>query len=97
MHSCGSVHELIPDFIEAGLDILNPVQVSAKNMDPIDLKKSFRKYITFWGGRIDTQKTLTFGPPKEVREEVKKLVEIFSKNGGYVFSPVHNIQSNIPI
>jgi len=96
-HSCGSVYELIPDLIEAGFDILNPVQISARNMDPAILKKEFGKYITFWGGGINTQKTLPFGNPKTVAEEVKKLIEIFNKDGGYVFSAVHYIQANSPL
>jgi uroporphyrinogen-III decarboxylase len=97
IHSCGSVYELIPDFIEAGFDILNPVQISAKDMEPERLKKEFGKDIVFWGGGVNTQKTLPFGTPKQVREEVKRNIEIFGANGGFVFSTVHNLQSNNPI
>lgn len=96
-HSCGSIEPLISEIIDAGFDILNPIQISAKGMDPIYLKKKFGKYIAFWGGGVDTQKTLPFGNAKEVKEEVKKLIEIFSHGGGYVFNTIHNIQANIPI
>jgi hypothetical protein len=97
MHNCGSIKSLIPDFIDAGFDILNPVQISANDMDPAELKKEFGKDIVFWGGGIDTQKTLAFCKPKEIREEVKKLMDIFRPNGGFVFGTVHNIQANVPI
>ena len=97
VHSCGGVEPLIGGFIEAGFDILNPVQWSADGMDPERLKKRYGDRITFWGGGIDTQRTLPFGTPEEVREEVKKLVEVFASGGGFVFSAVHNIQSNTPV
>ena len=97
VHTCGAIYELIPDLIEAGFDILNPVQISAENMDPEILKREFGKYITFWGGGVDTQKTLPLGTPKEVKEEVKRLINIFNKDGGFVFSSVHNIQTNLPL
>lgn len=97
IHTCGSIYELIPDLIDAGFDILNPVQISAAEMDPKKLKKEFGKYITFWGGGVNTQKTLPLGNPKEVKEEVRKLIDIFSPNGGFVFNTVHNIQVNVPI
>lgn len=97
IHSCGAVYELIPDFIEAGFDILNPVQISAKDMEPERLKKEFGKYIVFWGGGVNTQKTLPFGTPEQVREEVKRNIEIFSREGGFVFTTVHNLQANNPI
>jgi hypothetical protein len=96
IHSCGAIHELIPDFIEAGFDILNPIQISAKGMDPQWLKKEFGNDIVFWGGGIDTQKTLPFGSPDEVYREVRKNIDIFSPGGGFVFNTVHNIQSNVP-
>ncbi|MCL4415788.1 MAG: hypothetical protein M1308_07800 [Actinobacteria bacterium] len=95
-HSCGSIYEFIPDFIDMGIDILNPVQVSAANMDSAKLKKEFGRDITFWGGGIDTQKVLPFGTPEEVREEVKKRIADFAPGGGFVFTTVHNIQANIP-
>ncbi|MHB1347547.1 MAG: uroporphyrinogen decarboxylase family protein [Candidatus Humimicrobiaceae bacterium] len=97
IHSCGAIETLIPELIDAGFDILNPVQISAAGMDPYNLKKKYGKDIVFWGGGVDTQKTLPFGSPKQVEEEVKKLIEIFSMDGGFVFNTVHNIQANTPI
>ncbi len=97
MHSCGAIFDLIPDFIEAGFDILNPVQISATEMDPLKLKKSFGDYITFWGGGVDTQKVLPMGSPDEVRKQAREMIEIFNQGGGFVFNAVHNIQANIPI
>jgi len=97
IHSCGAIHEIIPDFIEAGFDILNPVQVSAKGMDPSWLKKEFGNDMVFWGGGVDTQKTLPFGTPEEVYREVRRNIDIFSPGGGFVFNSVHNIQSNVPV
>lgn len=97
IHSCGSMYKLIPDIIEAGFDILNPVQISASNMEPSKLKRDFGRDIVFWGGGVNTQKTLMFGSPKEVKDEVKKLIDIFFKDGGYVFATVHNIQANVPL
>jgi hypothetical protein len=96
-HSCGSVISLIPSFIESGFDILNPVQCSAAGMEPENLKKQFGADIVFWGGGVDTQKTLMFGLPEDVRTEVLKRCEIFGKDGGFVFNTVHNIQGNVPI
>ena len=96
MHSCGSVSKVIPDLIEAGVDILNPVQISAADMDPAFLKREFGKDIVFWGGGIDTQKILPQGKPSEIRDHVKRNIEIFSKDGGFVFSAVHNVQSDVP-
>jgi len=95
-HSCGAVFSLIPSFIEAGFDILNPVQCSATGMDPLRLKKEFGTDLVFWGGGVDTQKTLAFGTPSEVREEVLRRCEIFAKGGGFVFNAVHNVQANTP-
>lgn len=96
IHSCGSVYKLIPDFIEAGFDVLNPVQCSADGMDPKRLKKEFGDKIAFWGGGVDTQKTLPFGTPDEVYREVRERIEIFSKSSGFVFNSIHNIQSDVP-
>jgi hypothetical protein len=96
-HSCGAVESFIPLFIEAGFDIINPVQISAKGMDPVMLKKNYGKDIVFWGGGIDTQKTLPYGKPEDVRSEVLRLCEIFARDGGFVFSSVHNIQANVPV
>jgi len=96
LHSCGSVREFIPDFIEMGLDILNPVQVAAKDMDPIELKREFGKDLTFWGGGCDTQHVLSFGAPDDVEKEVKRRVSELAPGGGFVFNPVHNIQPHVP-
>jgi uroporphyrinogen decarboxylase len=95
-HSCGAVKELIPDLIDIGVDILNPVQVSAKGMDTKILKKEFGKYITFWGGGCDTQHVLPYGSTKEVKEEVKKRINDLAPGGGFVFNAVHNIQDDVP-
>lgn len=96
-HSCGSIMPMIPDIIESGFDILNPVQWTAENMDPVQLKKEFGKDLVFWGGGVNTQKTFPFGKPAEVREEVLKMCDIFSKDGGFVFNTIHNIQALTPI
>jgi hypothetical protein len=96
-HSCGSVVTLIPSFIESGFDILNPVQCSAEGMAAEQLKKEYGAEIAFWGGGVDTQKTLMFGTRQEVREEVLRRCEIFGKGGGFVFNSVHNIQGNVPV
>jgi len=97
IHSCGSVYHLIEDFIAAGFDILNPVQCSAANMAPAELKKEFGERIVFWGGGVDTQKTLAFGTPEEVKEEVRERLRVFAPGGGFVFNSVHNIQARIPV
>jgi hypothetical protein len=96
IHSCGSVFRLIPDFIEAGFDILNPVQTSAADMAPEALKTEFGKDIVFWGGGIDTQQTLPFGTPEEIRTQVAERMRIFGQNGGFVFNTIHNIQAGVP-
>ncbi len=96
IHSCGSIYQLIPDFIEAGFDVLNPVQCSAAQMDPARLKEEFGEQLVFWGGGVDTQKTLPFGTPDQVYKEVRERIEIFNRNGGYVFNSIHNVQSNVP-
>ncbi|MGQ9625422.1 MAG: uroporphyrinogen decarboxylase family protein [Anaerolineae bacterium] len=97
IHSCGSVMALIEDFIEAGFDILNPVQCSAANMDPRELKEKFGSRISFWGGGVDTQRTLPFGKADEVRREVHERIKIFAPGGGFVFNSVHNIQAQVPV
>lgn len=97
MHCCGGIEPLINDIIEAGFDILNPVQCSASGMDPKTLKKNYGSRITFWGGGVDTQKTLPFGTPEEVREEVKQRIEIFAEGGGFVFNTIHNVVPNTPL
>jgi hypothetical protein len=96
IHSCGSVYQLIPDFIKSGFDILNPVQTSAANMKPDVLKSEFSDQIVFWGGGIDTQHTLPFGTPDEIRAQVKERMAVFGVGGGFVFNTIHNIQAGIP-
>lgn len=95
-HTCGSVVKLIPDLIECGIDILNPIQISAKNMDPKYLKENFGDDITLWGGGADTRSTLNWKSPEEVKIHVKDLLEIFSPGGGYVWNTVHNILPDVP-
>ncbi|HEC43927.1 MAG TPA: hypothetical protein ENI20_13985 [Bacteroides sp.] len=94
-HCCGSIRVLIPDLIDAGMDILNPVQFTAENMDLKELKRDFGKDITFWGGGVDTQSTLNNGTPQEVRDQVKWVLDIMAPGGGFVFAPVHNIQDDV--
>ena len=97
IHSCGSVKPLIADFINAGFDILNPVQCSAANMNPSELKQEFGDRVVFWGGGVDTQLTLPFGTPEEVRREVRDRLSIFGEGGGFVFNAIHNIQAATPV
>ncbi|HWI54713.1 MAG TPA: uroporphyrinogen decarboxylase family protein [Desulfobacteria bacterium] len=97
LHSCGSVTAALPDIINAGYDILNPVQIAAADMGPDLLKSRFGKDIVFWGGGINTQSTLPNGTPEQVREETKRNIEAFRKDGGFVFSTVHNVQDDVPI
>lgn len=94
LHCCGAAYELIGDFIDAGMDILNPVQINATGMDPVKLEAEFGKDITFWGGGCDTR-ILTLGSPGDVVEEVKRNIDIFRKDGGYVFSSIHNITAEV--
>ena len=96
-HSCGAVESFMQNFIDAGFDIINPVQVNASGMVPALLKQKYGKKLVFWGGGIDTQKVLPFGTPEMVREQVLKHCQIFGKNGGFVFNTVHNIQANTPV
>jgi len=96
-HSCGSVSKFIPSLLDAGFDILNPVQCSAVNMDPVQLKASFGDRLVFWGGGVDTQKTLPFGTPAEVREQVLRRCEVFAPGGGFVFNAIHNVQAGTPV
>jgi len=97
IHSCGSIKALIPDFIEAGFDILNPVQCSAADMDPYKLKQEFGDRVTFWGGGVDTQRTLPFGTSEGVRKEVSERLRAFGPGGGFVFNTIHNVQARVPI
>jgi hypothetical protein len=96
-HSCGAIEPLLPGIIEAGFDIINPVQISAVGMEPKLLKEKYGDQLTFCGGGSNTQSTLPFGTPEEVRVETLQLLEIFSENGGYLFNPGHNIQSMVPV
>ena len=96
-HSCGAVSKFLPTFIEAGFDILNPVQCSATGMEPEQLKANFGNQLVFWGGGVDTQKTLPFGTPAEVREQVLRRCEIFAPGGGFVFNSIHNVQAQTPV
>jgi uroporphyrinogen-III decarboxylase len=96
LHSCGSIPRLIPHWIEAGVDILNPIQTSAAGMDPRTLKAQFGGKLVFWGGGCDTQSVLPNGTPREIREHVKGNMEVFAPGGGYVFTQVHNIQAKVP-
>jgi len=95
-HSCGAVAEFIPDLIEIGVDVLNPVQVAAPGMDSAELKRKWGDKLSFWGGGCDTQRVLPFGAPAEVRDEVKRRIRDFAPGGGFVFNPVHNIQPRVP-
>jgi uroporphyrinogen decarboxylase len=96
LHSCGSVRRFIPDLIELGVDILNPVQVAAAGMDPVELKREFGRDLTFWGGGCDTQKVLTFGTPDDVEREVRLRIAALAPGGGFVFNQIHNIQPGVP-
>jgi len=96
LHTDGAVAPFIPDFIEMGVDILNPVQVSAGGMDTRKLKKEFGQDIAFWGGGCDTQSVLPFGTPEEVADEVKRRIDDLAPGGGFVFASVHNIQDGVP-
>jgi uroporphyrinogen decarboxylase len=95
-HTCGSVMEYLPDLLDNGIDILNPVQISAKGMDPARLKAEFGDRLVFWGGGIDAQHVLPRASPQEVREHVRRNIEAFKPGGGYVFNNVHNIQGDVP-
>ncbi len=96
LHSCGGVRDLIPDFVEVGVEILNPVQTSARNMEPNELKREFGKTLTFWGGGCDTQHVLSRGTPGQVRDDVRRRIEILGPGGGFVWAPVHNITAEVP-
>ena len=96
MHSCGSIKQFIPDLIEVGFDIINPVQTNCYDMDPVVLKREFGKEISFWGGGVDTASVINRATPDEVRKDVLSRCEILSKDGGFVFAPIHNILSEVP-
>ena len=96
LHSCGGIYPLIPDLIDAGVEILNPVQTGARLMEPERLKREFGRDLTFWGGGCDTQHTLVRGTPEEVREDVRRRLEVLAPGGGYVWNPIHNIMADVP-
>jgi uroporphyrinogen decarboxylase len=95
-HSCGSILEYLPDLVDNGIDVINPVQISAKGMDPVRLKAEFGDRLVFWGGGIDTQHVLPRASPEEVREHVRRNITALKPGGGYVFNNVHNIQADVP-
>ena len=96
LHCCGGVRELLPDLIDAGLDAINPVQISCAGMNAQELKAEFGKEMVFWGGGCDTQTILPNGTPQAVRQHVREQVEILKPGGGFVFQQVHNILANVP-
>lgn len=96
LHSCGSIYELLPDLIDAGYDVLNPIQTNARNMEPERLKREFGADICFWGGGVDTRTTLNLASPDQVRDEVRRRIETFAPGGGFVFNTVHNILPDVP-
>ena len=95
-HSCGSILPIIPDFIELGLDILNPIQPKAVGMEPHYLKRTYGKDLVFFGG-IDVQELLPFSSPQTIKDEVRRRIDILGKNGGYIIAPAHNIQADTPV
>jgi uroporphyrinogen decarboxylase len=95
LHSCGSIQEFIPALIECGVDIFNPVQITAENMDPRELKQKFGDKVTFWGGGCDTQRVLNMKTPEEVSANVRELIRIFKPGGGFVFNQVHNVMGDV--
>jgi hypothetical protein len=96
-HCCGAAEPFMKPFIECGFDIINPVQLSAAGMDATELKKKYGDRLTFWGGAIDTQKTLPFGSPADVRREALERCAILSEDGGFVFNAIHNVQAKTPV
>jgi uroporphyrinogen decarboxylase len=95
-HSCGNVRPLIPDFIEIGVQILNPIHIRARGMEPVTLKREFGRDLVFWGGGVDTQGVLPMGTPQAVKDDVRRNIEALAPGGGYVFNTVHNIQADVP-
>jgi uroporphyrinogen decarboxylase len=95
-HTCGAVRKLIPDLIDAGIDILNPIQISSPGMEPRKLKEEFGRDLVFWGGGVDTQRVLGVASPEEIREHVRTNIEALAPGGGFVFAAVHDIQANVP-
>jgi uroporphyrinogen decarboxylase len=95
-HSCGNVRPLLPDYVEIGVEILNPVHIRARGMEPAELKREFGTDLVFWGGGVDTQGVLPNGTPQEVKDDVRRNVEALAPGGGYVFNTIHNIQADVP-
>lgn len=95
-HTCGAVYDLLDDFSEMGMDCLNPLQLSANGMDMRKIKEKYGSRFTFWGGGVDTQNTLPFGTPEEVRQQVRERIDVLGKDGGFVFNTIHNIVANVP-
>jgi uroporphyrinogen decarboxylase len=96
LHSCGSIHALLPDLIEAGFDVINPVQTACRDMDPARLKREFGSEIAFWGGGADTRSILNHGTPEAVRADVLERLKILAPGGGFVFNTIHNILPDVP-
>lgn len=96
LHSCGSIRALLPDLIEAGFEVINPVQTACQGMDPVELKREFGRDVTFWGGGCDTRKILNHGSPQDVRDDVRRRVDILAPGGGFVFNTIHNILPDVP-
>jgi len=95
-HSCGSITRILPLLVDTHVDIVNPVQTTAAGMDPVWLKKTFGHRLTFWGGGVNTQRTLPFGTPEEVAAEVRRNLAVLAPGGGFVFNPIHNVQHGTP-
>jgi uroporphyrinogen decarboxylase len=95
-HSDGNIRPILPDLIEIGIEILNPVHITATGMEPAALKRDFGKDVCFWGGGVETQTVLPFGTPQEVRDNVRRNVDALAPGGGYVFNTIHNIQADVP-
>jgi uroporphyrinogen decarboxylase len=96
LHSCGSIYWALPDIIDSGIDIINPVQISAKDMETDRLKREFGRDLVFWGGGADATEVMTFASPEGIKEEARKRIRDLAPGGGFVFAPVHNIQANVP-
>jgi uroporphyrinogen decarboxylase len=96
LHSCGSIYQYIPDLIEEGIEIINPVQTNCRDMEPDRLKKEFGKDITFWGGSMDPREIFSRGTPEEVREETERRLDILAPGGGFVVNNIHNIMPDVP-
>jgi len=96
LHSCGSIYSLLGDLVEVGVEVINPVQISAKDMEPAKLKREFGADLTFWGGGCDTQAILPRATPEQVKDHVRRNIDAFAPGGGFVFAQVHNILAEVP-